>query len=697
MVDSRFRVLITGIWMTALFWPYAHAGGYVAAGFLGLTPFILALGDLWPGWALKWGTWVIAVVVELYVQWSKLPGPNEFFRSMLKSIIALHQIAPTEWNQMSAHLATPLILIGACLGWAVYRQATTRSRVLTLFGVGIIALALNHVLWGLPAEGPLVVYLGTGLLLLLWFQVFLTEQGNPTFLPHRLWYGLAFVSIVVPLAVGWTTPARPGHGYLTIGFGHPSLSGGFGKGIATTGFADGINHIGQSLTPNYQPVLLVTSPSPHYWQGEIYNKFNGTTWTNPVSQAPYTITNDTSDLPLFPMPFSNSISVSTQQFRFTSLVPGGLSTLFYSGVPIMLSSPSPVTVFPSHEKIVGSNIATYSVTALVPSYNYHTIASTPYPLVTGMPEDLQTPKNLSPRVKALAEKITRNTDTPWQAVLAIKHYLDTHYKYSYHVTSTRTDVVNHFLFKDPQGYCDQFSTSFIMMLRTLGIPARWVVGYGPGTYSSSKNAYVIRSVDAHSWAQVYIAPDGWIPIDPTPGWSIPQLTVGTQTSVKEQVTVPIQPKNPVVPPGKLHFKGPNNTSPIKPTHVTGPTHSSHPIIRLWPWIAGVLALGAGLVILAPRRWLGRRATPRQLWRELRFWLWLHHRISPKFIQTPREFLGYWVRLYPDPAQPLLELIRLMEKGLYGPEDLSEEELQLWQDLWSQLRKHRKRRPFSRPA
>ncbi|PSR32085.1 MAG: hypothetical protein C7B46_15805, partial [Sulfobacillus benefaciens] len=66
-------------------------------------------------------------------------------------------------------------------------------------------------------------------------------------------------------------------------------------------------------------------------------------------------------------------------------------------------------------------------------------------------------------------------------------------------------------------------------------------------------------------------------------------------------------------------------------------------------------------------------------------------------QTPREFLGYWARLYPDPAQHLTEFIQLMEKGLYGPRDLDEEELKQWQALWHRLRKQRNRRPFSRSA
>ncbi len=687
MADSRFRIIVTGLWMTALFWPYAHAGGYLAPGLLALTPLFLAVGDLWAVWPFKWATWAFVVLGELYIQWATLPGPQQFFHSLIKSIIALHRIAPSEWNQMSAHLATPLILAGACLGWAVYRQTTSKTRALTLFAVGIITLALNHVLWGLAAEGPLFAYLGLGLLLLLWFQVLRPDHGIMTFHPHRLWYGLAGVSVLVPLVIGWITPPQPGHGYLSMGFGRPSLSGDFGSGTAQTGFADGINHIGHSLVPNYQPVLLIHSPSPHYWQAEIYNNFNGTVWSNPVSQAPYTITSDNSNLPLFPMPFSSNFPIVTQRFRITSLQPGGLSTLFYTGVPIMLSSPGPVTVFPSHEKLVGSHIRAYTVTALVPSYNFQKIAQTPYTPLFGMQEDLATPANLSPKVKILAKQITHDATTPWQAVLDITHYLDAHYRYSYHVTPTRTNVVNHFLFKDPQGYCDQFSTSLIMMLRTLGIPARWVVGYGPGTYSSSKNAYVIRSVDAHSWAEVYVAPYGWIPFDPTPGWSIPQINTGSNSSVPEQVSVPTQPKNPLVSQPKLHLKGPNNTSYPKLSRVGTSSHGVPKTNRTAMVMAFLAILGVAIVAFV-RQLSVSKPTAHKLWHQMQFWMRVRHRIPPQMIATPRDFFQAWIRLYDDEAEPLRKLVRLAEKGLYSRDGLLPAEVLEWKSLWQMARRHR---------
>lgn len=685
MTTSRFRIILAGIWMSALFWPYAHAGGYLAPDFLGLTPFFLSLAELWQTWPLKWLIWIGTLFAELYVQWSTLPGPRQFFQSVIRSMVALHRIAPSEWNQISAHLATPLILFGAALGWMVYRQTTTKTRTLALFGVGVTALALNHVLWGLNAETPLFVYLAVGLLLLVWFQGFYPTRGDMTFHPHRLWYLLATFAVTLPLAVGWSTTPHRSHGYLSIGIGQPTRLGDGSSGSAKTGFSSGVNHIGHSLIPSYRPVMLIHSPTPHYWQAEIYTQFNGKVWTNPTSAAPFTI-NQNYNMPLFPLPFSGRVSTTTQTFHVTS---SGrpLNTLFYAGTPTAVKASHPITVYPSHEELVGSNVTSYSITAVIPSFNFSKIAAAPYPTGTAMPQDLQIPNNLSPKVKALATKITQHTTTPWQAVKAIQTYLDRHYRYSYKVTPTHTNVVNHFLFKNRQGYCDQFSTSFIMMLRTLGIPARWVVGFGPGTFSATKNAYVIRAVDAHSWAEVYVSPYGWIPIDPTPGWSIPDLSSGSNassTQPQEQTSLPKNPKVPNSPKPQVHLKGPSRTSITAHPH----KHPKVNVLTAWHMIWAALILLILLLISLGFSRFRHRSSSIQTWGSMQRWLWIHQRISLKTIETPRQFAAIWVTRYASDPKALFEMIRLAERALYGHQELSPSEISRWQSLWQTVRETR---------
>jgi hypothetical protein len=79
-----------------------------------------------------------------------------------------------------------------------------------------------------------------------------------------------------------------------------------------------------------------------------------------------------------------------------------------------------------------------------------------------------------------------------------------------------------FLFKAKRGFCEQFATAMAVMCRTQGIPARVAVGYGTGDYNSLTGYYEVKESDAHAWVEVYFPAAGWVPFDPTPGWSDPK-------------------------------------------------------------------------------------------------------------------------------------------------------------------------------
>jgi hypothetical protein len=85
--------------------------------------------------------------------------------------------------------------------------------------------------------------------------------------------------------------------------------------------------------------------------------------------------------------------------------------------------------------------------------------------------------------------------------------------------------VDHFLFESYRGYCDHFSTSMTVMLRTLDIPARWVKGFAPGqqvgTDDQGNQIIEVRNNDAHSWVEVYFPNIGWVPFEATSSFSSP--------------------------------------------------------------------------------------------------------------------------------------------------------------------------------
>jgi len=120
----------------------------------------------------------------------------------------------------------------------------------------------------------------------------------------------------------------------------------------------------------------------------------------------------------------------------------------------------------------------------------------------------------------LAVKIVTNAGatTPYDKAAAIEAYLRNPSNFTYSLdakTPDDVDPMEYFLFQSKKGYCEFFATAMGDMLRSLGIPARLVNGFGPGTFDAQTNQYVVRGEDAHTWVEVYFPKYGWIPFEPT--------------------------------------------------------------------------------------------------------------------------------------------------------------------------------------
>jgi hypothetical protein len=129
---------------------------------------------------------------------------------------------------------------------------------------------------------------------------------------------------------------------------------------------------------------------------------------------------------------------------------------------------------------------------------------------------LQLPE-LDPRIRDLARKITAASPTPYDKAAAMESYLQTRYAYSLDLSGAPGEnPLSYFLFERRAGHCEYFAAAMTVMLRSLGIPARYVNGFLPGEYNDVGEDYIVRASDAHSWVEVYFPEYGWITFDPTP-------------------------------------------------------------------------------------------------------------------------------------------------------------------------------------
>ncbi|ARD47832.1 DUF3488 and DUF4129 domain-containing transglutaminase family protein [Sporosarcina sp. P33] len=164
---------------------------------------------------------------------------------------------------------------------------------------------------------------------------------------------------------------------------------------------------------------------------------------------------------------------------------------------------------------------------------------------------LQLPENLPERVKELALSITETETSVYNKAKAIEQYFkkngffyDTQ---NVAVPEDEQDYVDQFLFETKRGYCDNFSTSMAVMLRSAGVPTRWVKGFAPGEpalKASGESVYRVTNDEAHSWVEAYIPEIGWMPFEPTIGFTHPTditYDMPNDSQEEEEIQKPVQP------------------------------------------------------------------------------------------------------------------------------------------------------------
>jgi protein-glutamine gamma-glutamyltransferase len=130
---------------------------------------------------------------------------------------------------------------------------------------------------------------------------------------------------------------------------------------------------------------------------------------------------------------------------------------------------------------------------------------------------LQLPDGLDPRIRDLAQTITRGAQTPLEKAVRVETYLRRNYNYTLTLTwDPGKEPLSAFLFRAKSGHCEYFASAMAVLLREAGVPTRLVNGFLMGEYNPVGDAYIVRQSDAHSWVEVYLPGTGWMEFDPTP-------------------------------------------------------------------------------------------------------------------------------------------------------------------------------------
>ena len=129
---------------------------------------------------------------------------------------------------------------------------------------------------------------------------------------------------------------------------------------------------------------------------------------------------------------------------------------------------------------------------------------------------LQLPGGFNPRTVALGRQWRREAGNDDAAIVErALRLIRNDFAYTLATPLPGRHFVDEFLFDTRAGYCQHFSSAFVVLMRAAGIPARVVTGYAGGYRNPIGDYWLVRRSDAHAWAEVWLAGRGWVRVDPT--------------------------------------------------------------------------------------------------------------------------------------------------------------------------------------
>lgn len=129
---------------------------------------------------------------------------------------------------------------------------------------------------------------------------------------------------------------------------------------------------------------------------------------------------------------------------------------------------------------------------------------------------LELPVGYNPRTLALASQWRHEAGNNDAAIVRrALDWVNREFGYTLETPLPGRNAVDEFLFDEKKGYCEHFSSAFVVLMRAAGIPARVVTGYVGGYRNRFGGYWVVRHMDAHAWAEVWLPERGWVRVDPT--------------------------------------------------------------------------------------------------------------------------------------------------------------------------------------
>lgn len=587
---------------------------------------------------------------------------------------------------LTAGMPLAFLLVGAIgLVAVAIDHVVITARMPLLAAIGLIAVSLVPSI-AVPGDVDLVAFVLLAVAVLFLLRVDTRARQRPgiaaaqaaTDAPLRTSgatataLGIGAVAVIVTIVAAPLLPAplaRAG-------------SGGLGGGSTI----DPTLQLGDDLRqPRETQVLTVTTtaPTPPYLRAVTLSRFDGAIWQPDDGRA----------LPLdpsgaLPAPEAVDSGIETTEYR-TEVQVDDLDSPWLP-VPFPATSITGLdgewSTQPQNRTLTGRGTSTvgqtYEVTTTVPRPTLEQIRSR----TAGGdvdPETLSLPDGMPAIIAETAQQVTADATDDYDRLASLQTWFRSP-QFSYSLDApvdegfdgSGADAVAQFLDRRT-GYCVHYASAFALMARTLGMPARIVVGYLPGTGTNTirdgETVFTVSSSQLHAWPEVHFGGIGWVAFEPTNSLGVPTsftsgAVPGTSTSPE---STPADPTQPSAAPTTNSTTAPRLSDEPQGGTGAGTAAGANP----WPGI-GIGALAVAVIVLPG---LLREARRRRLRGAARAgdgasaWLALQELaidlgIPVSSSESPRAFAHRIERAHGAPPGDVAVLVAEIERASYAGGD-----------------------------
>jgi transglutaminase-like putative cysteine protease len=416
--------------------------------------------------------------------------------------------------------------------------------------------------------------------------------------------------------------------------------------------------------------FTIKSEEPHYWRTRAYDFYTSSGWTNSpatkhilgqgvpatevesfrnYSEISYTITSSLkTDILLTAGEFVSSDSFEVSQWQIGS------------GDTIAVNPPH--SIKPNEHYVVTAGISSFTLDDLSQADDSYPSRIKKY--------YLQLPPTLPKRVRQLSEIVTEKAESPHEKALAINSFLSRlSLDLEVEPPPEGTDAVEDFLFNKHSGFCVHFASAMVVMLRSVGVPARLCVGYIPDEWDEANGVLTLRAKHYHAWPEIYFKDYSWVEFE---RMLVPETTAGSVASETPGYT------NQFVDEWGIPYDlwADEYTAPDKNTHSSDRKHDFPTWISVTTMFAMVvivllLALVLISIILALKSAFYRRlflVTRPVLVSQIHAkicYLTSIVGLGPKPQQTPMEYYTKMSSVFPEQTESLDHIVQAYQESRFG--------------------------------